>query len=270
MSRPFDLVLGRRISEIFAAYWPHVADADAEPLNTATKHVASTTLTELDWRNSQLIEGDVAEGVRGLKEQDGSELQVHGSANLIQTLLGHGLVDEFRLKIYPVVLGCGKRLFDGGAVPAGLGLLRELMTSLSRDVATCDEREPRLGGVHVDRELVRPVVRQGRGDIRAALAFDHVAQRRRDRRELRVEVLQRPVFLAGAGMEVSGAAGSTAFQPEPDREALVAALQRHGSRAARPVLLGELEGHGLVRPRRRRGDARRRALSIIPPARREH
>jgi dihydrofolate reductase len=111
MSRPFDIVLGRRTYEIFAAYWPHIDNADAEPINTATKHVASTTLTSLDWQNSQLIEGDVAGGIRALKEQDGPELQVHGSANLIQTLLEHGLVDEFRLKIYPVVLGSGKRLF---------------------------------------------------------------------------------------------------------------------------------------------------------------
>jgi dihydrofolate reductase len=121
MSPPFDLVLGRKTYEIFAAYWPH-ADEGAELFNNATKHVASTTLDELEWDNSKLIEGDVADGVRALKEGDGPELEVHGSANLIQTLLEHGLVDEFRLKIFPLVLGEGKRLFDGGAVPAGLDL----------------------------------------------------------------------------------------------------------------------------------------------------
>jgi dihydrofolate reductase len=120
MSKPFDLVLGRKTYEIFAAYWPQNEGPAAEPLNRATKHVASTTLKELEWENSKLIEGDVAQGVRALKEQDGPELQVHGSANLIQTLLEHGLVDEFNLKIYPLVLGQGKRLFDGGTVPAGL------------------------------------------------------------------------------------------------------------------------------------------------------
>ena len=121
MSKPFDLLLGRKTYEIFAAHWPHNPDEPgAEELNSATKHVASTTLKELEWQNSRLIEGDVADGVRELKEQDGPELQVHGSANLIQTLLEHGLVDEFRLMIFPVVLGTGKRLFDGGAVPAGL------------------------------------------------------------------------------------------------------------------------------------------------------
>ena len=122
MSKPFDLVLGRKTYEIFAAHWPHTDDPGAEPLNSATKHVASTTLTELEWENSKLIEGDVPEGIRALKQQDGPELQVHGSANLIQTLLEHGLIDEFRLWIFPLVLGKGKRLFDGGTVPAGLEL----------------------------------------------------------------------------------------------------------------------------------------------------
>jgi dihydrofolate reductase len=120
MAKPFDLVLGRRTYEIFAAFWPHSDDPEAEPLNTATKHVASTTLKQLEWENSRLIEGDVPEGIRALKEQDGPELQVHGSANLIQTLLAHGLIDEFRVWTFPLVLGKGKRLFDDGTVPAGL------------------------------------------------------------------------------------------------------------------------------------------------------
>jgi dihydrofolate reductase len=128
MSPPFDLVLGRKTYEIFAAHWPHTDDPGAEELNSATKHVASRTLTELEWKNSELIDGDVADGVRALKEDDGPELQVHGSANLIQTLLEHGLVDEFRLKIFPVVLGDGKRLFAGGAVPAGLELTASVVT----------------------------------------------------------------------------------------------------------------------------------------------
>ncbi len=123
MSKPFDLVLGRKTYEIFAAYWPKSDAPGAEPLNKATKHVASTTLNQLEWVNSKLIEGDVPEGIRALKEEDGPELQVHGSGNLIQTLLEHGLVDEFRLKTYPLVLGKGKRLFDGGTVPAGLELV---------------------------------------------------------------------------------------------------------------------------------------------------
>jgi dihydrofolate reductase len=123
MAPPFDLVLGRKTYEIFAAHWPHTDDPGAEELNSATKHVASTTLTELAWENSRLIEGDVAEGIRALKQGEGPELQVHGSATLIQTLLEHRLIDEFRLKIAPLVLGAGKRLFGDGTGPAGFDVV---------------------------------------------------------------------------------------------------------------------------------------------------
>lgn len=124
MSRPFDLVLGRRTYDIFAAYWPRATEEDgAKPLNDATKYVASRSRPTLDWRNSVLIEGDAADGVAALKQEDGPELQVHGSGNLIQTLLRQNLVDEFRLWVFPVVLGSGKRLFSAGTVPAGLKLV---------------------------------------------------------------------------------------------------------------------------------------------------
>jgi dihydrofolate reductase len=136
MAPPFDLVLGRKTYEIFAAHWPHSEDPGAEELNSATKHVASTTLTKFEWENSKLIEGNVAEGVRALKAQDGPELQVHGSANLIQTLLEHGLIDEFRLKIAPLVLGTGKRLFGGGTVPAGFEVASSQVLSSGVIVAT--------------------------------------------------------------------------------------------------------------------------------------
>jgi dihydrofolate reductase len=136
MSKPFDLVLGRKTYEIFAAHWPYSDEPAAEPLNEATKHVASTTLKELDWENSKLIEGDVPEGIRAIKEEDGPELQVHGSANLSQTLLEHGLIDEFRLWIFPLVLGKGKRLFDGGTVPAGLQVVGSQTSSTGVIMAT--------------------------------------------------------------------------------------------------------------------------------------
>jgi dihydrofolate reductase len=136
MSKPFDIVLGRKTYEIFAAHWPHSDEPGAEPLNRATKHVASTTRTELEWENSKLIEGDVPDGVRALKQQDGPELQVHGSANLIQTLLAHGLVDEFRLWIFPLVLGEGKRLFDGGTLPAGLEVTGSQVSTTGVIIAT--------------------------------------------------------------------------------------------------------------------------------------
>jgi dihydrofolate reductase len=128
MAPPFDLVLGRRTYELFAAFWPDAEDPAADLLNGATKHVASNTLTDLEWQNSRLIEPDVPAGIRALKEEDGPELQVHGSGNLIQTLLEQGLVDEFRLKIFPLVLGTGKRLFDGGTVPAGFEVTSSRVT----------------------------------------------------------------------------------------------------------------------------------------------
>ena len=136
MSKPFDLVLGRKTYEIFAAFWPYSDDPAAEPLNQATKHVASTTLKEVEWENSTLIEGGVPEGVRALKEEDGPELQVHGSANLIQSLLEHGLIDEIRVWIFPLVLGRGKRLFEGDTVPAGMELASSQVSSTGVIMAT--------------------------------------------------------------------------------------------------------------------------------------
>ena len=136
MSKPFDLVLGRKTYEIFAAFWPHSDDPGADVLNKATKHVASTTLKELEWENSNLIEGEVPEGIQALKEGDGPELQVHGSAKLIQTLLEHGLIDEFRVWTFPLVLGKGKRLFDGGTVPDGLELTGSQASSSGVIIAT--------------------------------------------------------------------------------------------------------------------------------------
>lgn len=120
MGVPFDLLLGRKTYEIFAAYWPNQKGEIAGQLNSAKKYVASKTLKSVNWQKSTLIKGDVAKEVAKLKEQDGPEIQVHGSGDLIQTLLKHGLVDEFHLMIFPVVLGTGKRLFADGAVPSGL------------------------------------------------------------------------------------------------------------------------------------------------------
>ena len=126
MSKPFDLLLGRKTYEIFAAHWPYVKtneDPIAAGINNAKKYVASKTLKKLDWSNSELIKGDVAKEVKKLKEQDGPEIQVHGSGNLIQTLLKHDLVDELWLKIFPITLGRGKRLFAEGTIPVGFKLL---------------------------------------------------------------------------------------------------------------------------------------------------
>lgn len=137
MSKPFDLVLGRKTYEIFAAHWPHATnDPGAKPLNEATKYVASRTLRSLDWSNSVLIEGDVAQEIEKLKQQQGPELQVHGSGNLIQTLLRHNLIDEYRLWNFPVVVGAGKRLFAEGTIPGGLKLTDSKVSTTGVMIAT--------------------------------------------------------------------------------------------------------------------------------------
>ena len=118
MSTPFDLVLGRKTYDIFAAYWPHAPEeAGAKPLNDATKYVASRSRPTLEWSNSVLIEGDAAEGIAALKKEDGPELQVHGSGNLIQTLLRHNLVDQYRLWVFPARHRVGQAPVLGGHHP---------------------------------------------------------------------------------------------------------------------------------------------------------
>ena len=121
-SPPYELLLGRGTYEIFAAHWPYDEGPIADRLNGTRKHVASTTLDRVDWNNSTLITGDLAEYVATLKGQDGPEIQVHGSPGLTQTLLEHDLIDEFRVWVFPVVLGTGKRLFGDGTIPAALKL----------------------------------------------------------------------------------------------------------------------------------------------------
>ena len=119
-------MLGRKTYEIFAAHWPYVntnEDPIAAGINNARKYVASKTLTKLDWSNSELIKGDLAKEVKKLKDQGGPEIQVHGSGDLIQTLLKHDLVDELWLKIFPITLGVGKRLFAEGIIPVGYKIL---------------------------------------------------------------------------------------------------------------------------------------------------
>lgn len=136
MAKPFDLLLGRKTYEIFAAHWPYDEGPVADRLNSATKHVASRTLERLDWSNSTLIEGEVATAIPRLKAQDGPELQVHGSSELIQTLLAHDLVDEFRLWTFPVVVGPGKRLFGEGVVPRGFTLVESGASTTGVIIAT--------------------------------------------------------------------------------------------------------------------------------------
>jgi dihydrofolate reductase len=122
MTKPFDLLLGRKTYELFAAHWPFATEPGADTLNTARKYVATTTLKSADWNNSTILDGDVVAQIAALKEQDGPEIQVHGSSDLIQTLLANDLVDEFRLMIFPVVVGGGKRLFGDGTIPSAFSV----------------------------------------------------------------------------------------------------------------------------------------------------
>ncbi len=125
MGMPFDLLLGRKTYDIFAGYWPkqdEKTSSIAASFNKVTKYVVSGSSPKLDWENSLLIEGDVIAKLKELKQQDGPLLQVHGSGKLIQTLLKNDLVDELWLKIFPITLGKGKRLFAEGTIPAAFTL----------------------------------------------------------------------------------------------------------------------------------------------------
>jgi dihydrofolate reductase len=135
MGKPFDLLLGRKTFEVFASYWPHHPEEGAG-INQATKYVASNTLTNHEWSKTFFLKGNVAEEIKKLKQQDGPDIQVHGSSTLIQTLLKHDLIDEFWLKIFPVVLGPGKRLFDTGTIPAAYTLVESKFSPAGVIIAT--------------------------------------------------------------------------------------------------------------------------------------
>lgn len=136
-------VLGRTTYEIFAGYWPHVGDDNpvANPLNRLPKYVASTTLDHVEWNNATLLEGDAADAVAALKDGDGADLQVHGSIGFAQTLMAHNLIDVYRLWVYPVVLGHGKRLFRDG-LPTTLRLIDHVRTSTGVVVLTYEPAGP--------------------------------------------------------------------------------------------------------------------------------
>jgi dihydrofolate reductase len=130
MASEFDLILGRRTYEIFAAYWPFAGDNYiAKAFNKAAKYVVTRSLDRLDWVNSQPIGGDAVDEIRRLKASDGPELHIWGSSELLQTLIAAELVDEFRVWVYPVVLGKGKRLFENGVPPRGLSLVESRSTT---------------------------------------------------------------------------------------------------------------------------------------------
>ena len=127
MNLPFDLLLGRKTFEIWAPYWPKHGDAWPGVI-TATKYVASNTMTSGDWQPSVFLNGDIVEKVAEIKRQKGPDLHVWGSGNLVQTLIRHDLVDVFWLMIYPITLGVGKRLFADGAIPAAFKVTESKVT----------------------------------------------------------------------------------------------------------------------------------------------
>ncbi|ONI85108.1 deaminase [Saccharothrix sp. ALI-22-I] len=146
-------LLGRRTYDIFAAHWPRVDDPDdpiSTNLNSRPKYVASTTLTDPGWAGTTVLT-DVVGQVAELKQRPGRELQVHGSGELLQTLIAHGLVDEYQLWVVPVVLGSGKRLFREGTPPTGMRLVDSRTTGSGASVLTCEPTgKPEYGYLGLD------------------------------------------------------------------------------------------------------------------------
>ena len=128
MDLPFDLLLGRKTFDIWAKFWPQHGDF-WPGVNPATKYVASNTLTSHEWKPSVFLSGNIAEKITKIKQQPGRDLHVYGSANLVQTLLKHDLVDGLWLKIFPITLGGGKRLFADGTIPAAFKVTESAVTS---------------------------------------------------------------------------------------------------------------------------------------------
>lgn len=141
MNLPFDLLLGRKTYDIWAPYWPQHGEA-WPGVNTATKYIASTTLTSGDWQPCVILNGDVAAQVAEIKRQPGPDLNVWGSGDLLQTLMRADLVDVFWLMIYPLALGSGKRLFAGGMPPMGFKLTESTATPSGVIIASYE----RVGG----------------------------------------------------------------------------------------------------------------------------
>ena len=127
MKQPFSLLLGRKTFEIFASYWPQ-HEGEWPGITKSTKYVVSNTIKKSEWSNSIFINGDVVMKIKKLKQEIGPDIQVHGSGDLVQTLLKHNLVDELWLKIFPVTLGEGKRLFAEGTIPASFTLFKSTVS----------------------------------------------------------------------------------------------------------------------------------------------
>jgi dihydrofolate reductase len=150
MNSPFDLLLGRKTFDIWAAYWPHHADV-WPGASTATKYVASNTLTSHEWKPSVFLGGDISNKVKEIKQGQGPDIHVWGSGNLLQTLIKHDLVDTFWLMIYPVTLGSGKRLFADGTIPAAFKVTESIVGSSGVIVVNYERAgEIKLGSASAD------------------------------------------------------------------------------------------------------------------------
>ena len=151
MSLPFDLLLGRRTYDIWAPYWPRHGDL-WPGVNAATKYVASRSLSLCEWQPSVILNGDIVEKVGGIRQEQGPDLHVWGSANLVQTLMHNDLVDVFWLMIYPITLGAGKRLFAEGTIPMTFEATESIVTTRGVVVATFERVVPaRAGAVGPER-----------------------------------------------------------------------------------------------------------------------
>lgn len=164
MAKPFELLLGRKTYEIFAAHWPYIKDDPlADRLNSVRKYVVSRTLDKVNWNNSILLRGNAAEAIRDLKEQKGPEIQVLGSGDLIQTLLKHGLIDELKLWIFPVTIGKGKRLFGEGTKAAGLKFIDSMTSTTGVIIATYEPAgELKVGSFMLDNPSEAEIERRKR------------------------------------------------------------------------------------------------------------
>jgi len=145
MTTPFELLLGRRTYDIFAAYWPNQGKEEprvAKPFNSTRKYVVSHKSLKLSWNNSELITGDVVGQIKKLKKQSGPDLWVWGSGNLIQTLLKNNLIDRMHIWIYPVTIGTGKKLFAEGTLPERFKMVDSKITTTGVIIATYEPSEP--------------------------------------------------------------------------------------------------------------------------------
>jgi dihydrofolate reductase len=162
MAKPFELLLGRKTYEIFAAHWPYIKDDPiADKFNATKKYVVSRTVNKLNWKNSFLIKENVAAELNKLKEQDGPELQVHGSANLIKTLANENLVDEYNIWTFPIVVGKGKQLFGEGINAGNLKLLDVKSSSTGVIIARYEPvGELKVGSFALENETEEELARR--------------------------------------------------------------------------------------------------------------